>query len=165
MWSLYEIDAELRRVLDEVVDHETGEINAEGEARIDALQRQRDKLVLDLACVVKEARAERDAIKEEIERLKKRAEACDKRAESVARQVHRFVQPGEKLKDPRVAIGWRRSRAIELLVSVDDLGDAFVRVKREPDLGALRETLESPFDSAILDGVAKIVERQHLQIR
>jgi hypothetical protein len=172
---LYETYAEIERLWETVEGVLTGEIT-EGPDGLpvtpdtaldcleDALRKvedARDSKALTIACMIKNFRADAEAIKAEKMRLAKRQQAAERTVERLTRYLGDFIEPGLKLKDARAAIGWRRSESVVLTVGPDDLPEEYVRIKREADMQRIKADLKAGDDvpGAILE------ERQNLQIR
>lgn len=111
---LYDVAAEIEAVLLAGVDQETGEISDEALRQIEELELERDRKALDLAAWVKGQEAEAEAIRQECERLSRRASVLTRRAERVRELLERVVPVGTKLSDPRAALSWRKSEAVEI---------------------------------------------------
>jgi len=125
------------------------------------IEDERDTKALNIACLVKNFRAEAEALKAEKTRLAKRQQAAERTIERLTSYLSSFIEPGLKLKDARAAIGWRRSEAVVLSVAPDELPEDYVRIKREADLRQIKEDLKAGED---VPG-ATLEERQNLQIR
>lgn len=122
---------------------------------------ERDIKALNIACLIKNFRAEAEALKAEKTRLAKRQQAAERTVERLIQYLGNFIEPGLKLKDARAAIGWRKSESVVLSVSPEDLPEEYVRIKREADLRQIKEDLKAGED---VPG-ASLEERQNLQIR
>ncbi len=130
----------------------------------DALRRiedVRDTKALNIACLIKNFRADAEALKAEKTRLAKRQQAAERTIERLTSYLTSFIEPGLKLKDARAAIGWRKSESVVLSISPDDLPEEYVRIKREADLRLIKDDLKAGED---VPG-ASLEERQNLQIR
>ncbi|MEX0331448.1 MAG: siphovirus Gp157 family protein [Puniceicoccaceae bacterium] len=130
----------------------------------DALSRveeERDEKALNIACLIKNFRADAEALKLEKVRLAKRQQAAEKTIERLTRYLEQFLDSGLKLKDSRATIGWRRSQRIVLSVPAEELPDEYVRIKREANLSLIKEDIKEGDEvpGAILE------ERQNIQIR
>ena len=110
--NLWEIAEEIERTFAQAVDPETGEINEEYMAKLDALEMDRDRKIENVACFIKNLRADAAAIKAEKDALQKRQKAAESKAESLTRYLSNFLN-GEKYASPRAAITWRRSTRVE----------------------------------------------------
>ena len=172
---LYETYAEIDRLWETVEGVLTGEIT-EGpdgqpitpdaaldllEATLRQIEDERDVKALNIACLIKNFRADAEAIKAEKQRLAKRQQATERAVERLVHYLGDFIEPGIKLKNGRAAIGWRRSESVVLSVDPDDLPEAYVRIKREADLQRIKIDLKAGDDvpGAVLE------ERQNIQIR
>ena len=162
-WKLYEIDAVLREAIqaaEATVNQETGEIPEDWATFLDDCQLERDKKCLGVAAYVRECRAEAAAVKAEAKRLIARANAAEHRADRIEEYLTRTVQPGEKLSNTWVMIGWRKSSA----VVIDDetkLPDSCFKIIRQPSKTEIKAGIET---GAITDG-AHIETRQNIQIK
>lgn len=116
MRALYEIDDEIRAIWDNAEVDEDGEIHADFEA-LEALNIEREAKVEGVAMLRKETEAMRDAVKEEIKRLKERVEGFDKELESLDGYL-RFATGEESFETAKAKISFRRSTRL----IVDDEG-------------------------------------------
>ena len=131
------------------------------EAALQRIEGERDDKAVKIACFIKNLRADAEALKTEKLRLGKRQSAAERTAERVTAYLEQWLPAGLKIKDSRAALSWRRSESVDLTASVEALPDDFVRVKREPDLTAIKTALQ---DGQTLT-FAALRERQNLQIR
>lgn len=132
--NLWEIAEEIERTFAQAVDPETGEINEEYMAQLDALEMDRDRKIENVACFIKNLRADAAAIKAEKDALQKRQKAAESKAESLTRYLSNFLN-GEKYASPRAAITWRRSTRVEFDPgkSALDIDTHYLRLK-DPEL-------------------------------
>jgi hypothetical protein len=131
------------------------------EQALSRIEGERDVKALNIACLVKNFRAEAEALKQEKLRLQRRQQAAEKTAERLTGYLEQFLEPGTKLKDARATIGWRKSEAVHCWSDPGLLPPAFQRVKVEPDLPAIKAALKSGDD---VPG-ATLETRNHIQIR
>lgn len=110
--TVYEINAEVQRILDEAVD-ENGEINPDALMALEALQMAKDEKVENAALAYKNILAECKAIKAEEEALAKRRKVGENKAERIKAYID-FVLDGENFKTPKVAVSHKTSQAVEL---------------------------------------------------
>lgn len=173
--KLYETYFEIEELWQGVEDILTGEVT-EGpdglpvtgdmaldwiEQALSRVEEERDEKALNIACLIKNFRADAEALKLEKVRLGKRQQAAEKTIERLIGYLEQFLDPGLKLKDSRATIGWRRSQGVHLTVPVEQLPDEYVRIKREANLSAIKEDLKAGDE---VPG-AKLEERQNIQIR
>lgn len=166
--ELETIWAEVERVLtgDETVSQDglpISETEALGwlESALQRIEGERDHKAVNIACFIKNLRAEAEALKAEKLRLAKRQSAAERTAERLQTYLEQWLPAGTKIKDARAALSWRRSEFVELTAEAAELPDDYVRVKREPDLTAIKTALKEgqslPF--------ARLGERQTLQVK
>jgi len=144
--NLFEINAAIETAFMNCVDPETGEVIGDT-AELDALQIQRDEKVENIACLIKNLKAEAEAIQNEERKLKSRRQACENHAEWLKRYLANNLQ-GEKFKSARVSISWRKSQAVEV-EDVWKLPEEFVRMadpepKKRELAEALKQGIEIP---------------------
>lgn len=109
--TIYEIDAEVQRILDSAVD-ENGEVNPEALEQLEALQMERERKVENLALAYKNAKSMAAAIKAEEEALAKRRKAEENSAERTRKYLD-FVLGGESFKTSRVSVSHKTTQAVE----------------------------------------------------
>ena len=154
--TLYEIDNEIMNCIDE----ETGEIIDLD--RLNALEMERDKKIGNVACWIKDLKAEAEAIKAEKQALDKRQKAAENKAESLKTWLQTVLE-GEKFKDSRCSISYRKS---EKVVFAEDfayvtLPDSMKKVTIEPKKTEIKDFLRT---GASIDGV-ELVESTNIQIK
>ena len=139
--NLFEINAAIETAFMNCVDPETGEVIGDT-AELDSLQIARDEKVENIACLIKNMKAEAEAIQNEERKLKSRRHACENHAEWLKRYLANNLQ-GEKFKSARVSISWRKSQAVEV-ENVWQLPKEFVRMADpEPNKTAIKEALKA----------------------
>ena len=110
----YAISAALEAELANATNPETGEIAPETALRISAIEQERDEKALDIACVVKDLKAEQDAYETEIARLEANAKALAKRIDWLRGYLDQFLPEGAALKAVRASIRFGESESIEI---------------------------------------------------
>ena len=105
--KLYEID----NAILECIDLETGEII--DTEQLDKLQMERDTKLENVACWIKELKAEAEALKNEKQALAERQRVAENKAESLKKWLAYALQ-GEKFKTTKCAISFRKSEAVEV---------------------------------------------------
>ena len=105
--NLYDIEFEIEKCFDE----ETGEIL--NEEKLTELSVERDKKIDNIACFIKNLKAEAEAIKAEEDKLKKRREVAVHKAERLSDYLQTYLA-GELFKSPRVAIGYHHSVSVAI---------------------------------------------------
>ena len=154
--TIYEIEAAIL----ETVDEETGEIIDID--RLNALEMERDRKIGNVACWIKDLKAEAEAIKAEKQALEKRQKAAENKAERLKEWLQGILQ-GEKFKDSRCSISYRRSERVDFSDSFDlnTLPDSMKKVTIEPKKTEIKEFLKGGGE---IEGV-ELVESSNIQIR
>lgn len=154
--NIYEIDA----LIESCIDAETGEII--DEEMLTALNMERDKKISNVACWIKNLKAEAEALKTEKQNLDKRQKACENKAESLKRWLE-FALAGEKFKDSRVSISYRKSESVTFTDNFNfaNLPDSMKKITIEPKKTEIKDYLKS---GATIEGCS-IVENNNIQIR
>jgi hypothetical protein len=162
-FRLYEISNMLTDALaaaDTMVDQDTGELPPDWAKFLDDVQGERDHKALDVACVVKSIEAEAEALAQETATLIKRRAVLGRKAEAIRTWLAAWLQPGEKLRDTRAVIGWRKSTQVQIADEAA-LPEAAWKVTREVSKTQIKEIIEQSGKCA----GAEIVEKQNLQIK
>ena len=131
------------------------------EEALSKIEDERDAKALNIACLIKNFRAEAEALKQEKLSLQRRQKAAEKTVERLVGYLEQFLEPGTKLKDQRATIGWRKSEAVNCWSDPGLLPPEFQRVKVETDLSAIKSALKSGKEVA----GATIETRNNIQIR
>lgn len=154
--TLYEIDNEIMNCIDE----ETGEIIDLD--RLNALEMERDKKIGNVACWIKDLKAEAEAIKAEKQALDKRQKAAENKAESLKTWLQTVLE-GEKFKDSRCSISYRKSERVVFSDNFpfSSLPAQFKKVTIEPKKTEIKDFLRT---GASIDGV-ELVESTNIQIK
>lgn len=162
MASLYEIDSMVLTVLDNglVFDEETGEILFD-EDNFGQLEMERNAKLEAVACYVKGLEAEAAAIRAEEKALAYRRQVKEKQAERLRDYLTRSMEMmgDTKLETARVALSFRKSKAVELDERL--LPDEWFIVKHAPDKAGIKKALQAGIHVA----GAELVERRNLQIK
>lgn len=121
MLHLYEIrpeyDAAVSEALAYAEEHD-GEIPTELSDKIDLLASTLEEKAIGAGHIIKNSKAEAEAIAEEIRRLQARKQTIMSIADSLKAYLERHIIPGMKINTPTVAISWRSSKE----TVIDDLG-------------------------------------------
>lgn len=153
--TIYEID---EAILD-CVDQETGDIvDIE---RLEKLEMERDKKVSDVACWIKDLKAEAEAIKNEVDKLSDRRKADENKIESLKRYLE-YALNGTKFKDERCSISYRRSETVEVSKEAEaKLPDEYIKLERTVKKTELKDAMKLGFT---FEG-CQLVEKNNIQIR
>ena len=110
--KLYEIEAAIM----DCIDEETGEVV--DDEKLEALEMERDAKISNIACWIKDLRAEAAAIKAEKDNLEGRMKAKNNLADKLSLFLQNFLN-GAKFEDSRCAISYRKSEATEIAEGLD----------------------------------------------
>ena len=105
--TIYEINEEILNC----IDLETGEIIDID--RLNDLQLERDAKIENVACWIKELKAEAEAIKTEKQTLAERQKVAENKAESLKKWLA-FALDGQKFKTPKCSISYRKREVVEV---------------------------------------------------
>lgn len=153
MKSLLDISADLQAIAD-LIDETGGELTPESEAALDQwfaeASADRDRKLDGYAALIRELTLRAAARKEEQERLAIRVRVDEATVRGLKdRLVLFFASQGlRKIETARYKLALVQNGGLaplEVLVPVDQLDDAYVKVRREVDVDALRK--------AIADGI------------
>lgn len=135
--KLYEIDLEIMRIADQIeFDPETGEILGDADDlfnQINALQMQKKSILVWLAKLVLNLRAEKDAIKSEEVRLKARRERLEKKEDRLMKVLDRECA-GEKTDLEVATFSYRKTSHVD----VSDAAKAVRWLKRNKHFDCFR---------------------------
>ena len=105
--TLYEIDSSIL----ECIDLETGEfIDTE---KLESLQMEREAKIENVACWIKELRAEAEAIKAEKLALAERQKVAENKAENLKMWLA-YALNGEKFKTAKCSVSFRNTESVEV---------------------------------------------------
>ena len=159
---LYEINDLYEEAFSIAIDEETGEIkNNDFVNFLDEIDEEKEKKVLNIACFIKNIKAEASAIKAEKDKLAKRQKVCDNKAEHLKIYLQLNISEGEKYKDARAAISWRKSSSVFVNCDPETLPREYCKVRIEPHKELLKKILESGQE---IEGV-EIVTKNNLQVK
>ncbi len=126
--KLYEVNAGIQAVVDQLVDPETGELVGDADTlmeQLETLQLERQRILEYLAKVVLNTRAEGEALRAEETRLKQRRERLAKQEEHLLTILDRECK-GEKTNLGVATISYRKTARIV----IDDAARAVRWLKR-----------------------------------
>jgi tRNA A37 N6-isopentenylltransferase MiaA len=168
--KLYEINANLQSLWDEA---EHGFVSGAAPELLDQIEDALQRMELDrktkavgLACMIKNLEASAEAIAAEELALNTRRKSMERQADWLRSYLAGNLEPGVKISSPQVAISWRSSQSVQLLVPVDKLPRQFIRekVSVEADKLAIREAFEAGQASS-LSGLAEVVTKKSIQLK
>ncbi len=162
MATLYEINEAILNCVEveegTIVNIETGEVI--DIAALDALNMQRDEKIRNIALWYKDLLSDAEQIKAEEQALNQRR----KRAENKALQLKNYlanVLDGQKVKESKFAISWRKSQAVNILDERKLPKSYLIEQAPKVDKAGIRKALK---DGADVPG-AEMVEALNIQIK
>ena len=142
--TLWKIDQDIQKIMDEAVDPETGEISEEVLEQLEDLQIARDAKLENVALAYKNYKSFAEQIKAEKQALEKRQKQAERQAEWLKDYMARSLK-GEEFKTPSVAVSYRQSSTIEVY-DMGALPDEYLKYK-DPEVD------KTKIRAAIKDGV------------
>lgn len=138
--TLYEIDAAIL----ECIDAETGEVIDID--RLEALNMERDAKVENVACWIKELKAEAEAIKAEKQKLADRQKAAENKTESLKKWLA-YALDGKKFSTARCSVSFRSSESVEvteqgLEALMKEHDELLTYKKPEPNKTAIKQAIK-----------------------
>lgn len=142
--NLYEIETNLRGLLNEYSTCEDEERCAELLRDIEKLDVDRDKKLFGLVSAYKNMRGEHEAHELELARLKKSADRIEKSMKSIERYLRVTIGEGNQWKSGVHSIKWTPSERCELRdgITVEDLPPCYQKAKWSSDISLLKEDLK-----------------------
>ena len=144
--TIYEIDQAIMKC----VDLETGEII--DTEQLDKLQMEREKKLENVACWIKDLKAEAEALKNEKQALAERQRVAENKAESLKKWLA-YVLDGQKFSTSKCAVSFRKTEVVE--VTPDGLNalmhehDELLTYKTpEPNKTAIKQALKDGLNVA-----------------
>ena len=170
--QLYKLTEEYTRFVDAV---DSGEIPEEAILdTLDAISGELNEKAENIALVIKNLRAEAEAIKAEEVKLKERREAKEREAERIKFYLSRCMQTADirKLETPTVRISFRRTESVEIEEGKEADFVKWAQTTGREDLISVRTEVK-PVKAAIKDLIkagdtvafCTIREKQNIQIQ
>lgn len=142
--NLYEVAEEIEKAFALAVDPDTGEIDDEKMVLLESLQMERDRKIENVACYIKNLKADAQALKAEKDAFAKRQKQAENKAEALSRYLMSALN-GEKFSSNRCSVSFRHTQKVTLDegYTIYDIDTHFVRMK-EPELDktAIKKALE-----------------------
>ena len=149
--KLYEID---NAILD-CIDTETGEVIDID--KLNELHIERDAKIENVACWIKDLKAEAEAIKAEKLALAERQKAAENKAESLKKWLA-YALDGEKFSTAKCSVSFKKTEVVEVteegIANLMKKHDNLLKYKApEPDKTAIKQAIK---DGLTVDGVQLI---------
>ena len=134
--KLYEIDQAIMNC----IDMETGEII--NEELLNDLQMERDAKIENVALLIKELKAEAEALKAEKLAFAERQKVAENKMESLKKWLA-YALNGEKFKTVRASVTFRTSDKVEI-ADIYKLDESYLRYKEpEADKDAIKKAIKA----------------------
>lgn len=142
--NLYQINEAVETAFNLAIDPETGEVNEDQMVLLEMLEMERDKKIENIACLIKNYKADAAALKAEKDAFAKRQKLAENKAESLSRYLESALN-GEKFSTDRCAISFRKTSKVVLDegFTVYDIDTHFLKMA-EPTLDkvAIKKALD-----------------------
>jgi len=168
--KLYEINSQIEQLWQHADEAFDSEASPEHLDQLERLLKQSEVTLAEkavaIACLIKGIEADIDALAEQELILRNRRKTCERQAEWLRAYLAGNLTPGEKIKDPRVVISWRKSQSVQLLADVSSLPRQFIREKVivEADKVAIKDAFDAGTADS-LSGLAEVVIKNTIQIK
>ena len=134
--TLYQIDQAILGC----IDLETGEII--DKEMLDQLEMDREAKIENVACWIKELKAEAEALKAEKMAFAKRQQVAENKMESLKKYLA-YALNGQAYKSTRASVTFRKSQSVEV-ADIWKLDENYLRYKEpEADKTAIKEALKA----------------------
>lgn len=164
MNKIFKLNNIIETALENAID-ETGEIvNEQALCLWENAVESKNEILLSIACEVKNIEAESEALKNTIETLSERKKIAENKIKRIKTFLTLQLKPGDKLKDERVQIGWRKSVATVIdknAPAPEKVDPKYTKTKIEFSLTQIKELLEAGDEISW----AKLQENQNIQIK
>lgn len=163
--NLYEIDERLMYAVEHGFDSETGEI-VEGtdlEALINEVEMQLDTKLENIACFIKNLKADAEALKQEKLNLAQRQKVVENKAERLQNYLSTFLQAKEipKFETPKCKVSFRKSTTVNI-TDEKKIPKKYLTVVKETKID--KNELKKYLKTNECEG-ANLVENQNIQIK
>ena len=161
MANLYEMNEAIERLLENIVDEETGEVNEEALAELEQLEADKDEKIKNCGLYIKNRMAFADALTAEIKALTARRQTVLNKIERTITYVGNALE-GQPKEFPEVRFGWRRSQAVDVVneeIIPDEL--CIFKTERKPEKSEIKKLLKNGGE---VPGCV-LVEKNNLQIK
>lgn len=168
--KLYEIGGEMTQIemaLDRHASEHMGDLTdfpVSQSEYYEQLTGERNEKLLNLGSWFKSLKMESEAYKTEAATLAQKKKTVDRKMQWVKDFITTYLKEGEKIKDTRVALSWRKSASLDIdddEFDVRDLPDDYKVVSVAPDKAMLKTAIAN---GEVFENI-RIIENQNLQIK
>jgi hypothetical protein len=154
--KLYEIMQELELAL---TPDENGEITQEQLDLFEGLELAKNEKIENIACWIKNLRADADAIKAEEKSLADRRRAKENHADRLAGFLSQILQ-GDKFESARCKVSFRKSEQIEI-INEDNIPAQYFKITKT----VMKSELKQAVTNGLYSDGAKLTIHQNIQIK
>lgn len=167
--NLYKMNNKIEELIDQLfstIDEETGEVNADVKAELDAIMESRDEKLKNIAFYIKNLEADAEALKAEAAKLTARQKSAEKHAKRLREYlIQNLTEEDEKKftsEDAIISFSIRETPAVNI-TDLNALPKHFVITVTDfkPDKKAIGEALKAGKDVA----GAELVKNKSIQFR
>jgi hypothetical protein len=166
--NLYQINEEFLRAFEAAFDPETGEIDPEAEKELVKWEAARAEKVENYGLFIKNLKAESDALKAEIDTLTRRKKTVDKKINWLKNYLS-VTLAGEPFKTPRLVITWRKSEAVEIVATIDELKSLYIGypdyIKKHTEYKLDKTAIKTALKSGEALPFAELKQNKNIQIK
>jgi len=164
MRSLYEISEDLLKAMQEAeteAQENDGEISEILNAKLDALEVEKELKIGNVCRFYKSLLAEADMVKAEAKKLSERASATENKAKSLKWYLSNVIKEGEKFADEHTKISWRKSTSLKAEEDVTFYPEKYHKCVISLDKVNMKKDIKSGIQ---IEG-AVVIEKQNIQIK
>jgi len=171
-WELYKIDSAIRKLIENNID-DNGELNPNVEQDLFGLNLDNERLLLDLAVLIKERHRLAEIHKLEAEAQREKSAKALNAAEKLEQMIKNHLPNDKSISDSRISLSYRKSESV--VIDYDDTVEHFsgpewvdrgyarhIPEKYEPDKIALKRAIKS--GQQVPNGV-KLIVNYNLQVK
>jgi len=163
--NLYELNQDIRdieKALEEwAMEHEGDITEFPLLSQLDGLAGEKEEKILRIALWYKNLISDEKALKVEIDNLSARKKVAKNKAENLKNYLQQIVGQGDKIKDSKVAIGWRKSAIINLLMEPEKLPVEYQKITITADKAELKKLCKE----AGKNDFAELVNKNNITIK
>jgi Siphovirus Gp157 len=161
--TLYEIGEQYKFLLEDLYDHETGEVNEAVYNQLTALTDTAENKCINVTRVYKEFKKEYEAISEERQRMQAREKAFKNKIDNLKSYLLENMEKCKisKIECPQFVIGLQKNPCSVDIYNDDEIPMDYKKAKVENDITKIKDDLKN---GVIIPG-ARLVQTNSVRIR
>jgi Siphovirus Gp157 len=161
--TLYEIGEQYKFLLEDLYDHETGEVNEAVYNKLTALTDTAENKCINVTRVYKEFKKEYEAISEERQRMQAREKAFKNKIDNLKSYLLENMEKCQisKIECPQFVIGLQKNPCSVDIYNDDEVPMDYKKAKIENDITKIKDDLKN---GVIIPG-ARLVQTNSVRIR